>query len=109
MGIPLVIGYRWDIGQHLNLGIEYMYRLTFTDYLDGVSNKYVDPRAFAAYLSPEQAALAESVADKERYYYHQLPNTPGNMRGNPGNNDSYSTVTITFFYKVLRNDKEWWH
>ncbi len=25
--IPLAIGYRWDIGAHLNLGIEYMYRM----------------------------------------------------------------------------------
>ena len=105
--IPLVIGYRWDIGQHLNLGLEYMYRYTFCKYLDGVSGKYVDPRAFYSHMSPEQAALAESVADKEPYFNNQIPNVAGNLRGN-GGNDSYSTITITFYYKILTRNRMWW-
>ena len=107
--IPLAIGYRWDLGQHLNLGIEYMYRYTFTDYLDGVSGKYLSLAAYQAHMSPAQAALAYSIADKESYFNNALPNTPGNARGNPGNKDAYSTITITFYYKVLSRTKEWWH
>ena len=106
--IPLGLGWKWDIGQHLNLGIEYMYRYTFCKYLDGVSGKYVDPRAFYAHMNPEQAALAESVADKEQYYNHQIANTAGNLRGN-GGNESYSTFTITFYYKIHSRSREWWH
>ncbi len=105
--IPLVIGYRWDIGQHLNLGIEYMYRYTFCKYLDGVSGKYVDPKAFYTHMSPEQAAIAEAVADKEPYFNKQSPNPAGNLRGN-GGNESYSTVTLTFYYKVLTRNRLWW-
>ncbi len=106
--IPLGLGWKWDIGRHLNLGLEYMYRYTFCKYLDGVSGKYVDPRAFYSHMSATQAALAESVADKEQYFNNQPPNVAGNLRGN-GGNDSYSTVTITFYYKVLTHQHEWWH
>lgn len=102
--IPLAIGYRWDIGKHLNLGVEFMYRYCFTDYLDGVSGKYVDPPAFYTHLSPQQAALAESVADKEQYFNNQVPNQAGNLRGTPGS-DAYSTITITFRYKIFAADR----
>jgi Outer membrane protein beta-barrel domain len=119
--IPLCIGFRWDLGQHLNLGIEYMYRLTFTDYLDGVSDKYVNPSAFYAHLSPTEAAVAVSVADKSWMTngginvnkggpgYPPTPNAPGSLRGDPSNKDSYSTISIVFYYKVLTKSKEWWH
>ncbi|MES2701707.1 MAG: hypothetical protein V4649_03660 [Bacteroidota bacterium] len=106
--IPLVIGYRWDIGQHLNLGIEYMYRMTFTDYLDGVSGKYVDPKAFKLHLSEQEAFIAQQVADKQPYFNNDLPNAPGNLRGNKDNNDGYSTLSITLYYKVLTRNRTWW-
>ena len=105
--IPLMLGYRWDIGQHLNLGLEFMYRYCFTDYLDGVSGKYVDPEAFYAHFTPTQAAQAAAVADKTPYFYNQAPNAAGNLRGTSGN-DSYSTITITFYYKIFNKTRVWW-
>ena len=105
--IPLAIGYRWDIGQHLNLGFEFMYRYTFTKYLDGVTGTYVDPPAFYTHLSATQAALAESVADKEQYFNNQSPNQAGNIAG-ASINDSYSTITITFCYKIMAPRHKWW-
>ena len=109
LGVPLAIGYRWDIGQHLNLGIEYMYRITFTDYLDGVSGNYISPIEYQIHLSPKDAALAAAVADKSVYTGLASPNQPGNARGNPSNNDAYSSITITFYYKIFTATKEWWH
>ena len=106
--IPIVVGYKWDLGQHLNLGIEWMYRLTFCKYLDGVSNTYIDTAAFSAHLSPNNAALAESIYDKGYQYNLEPRNAPGNMRGTPNTNDSYSTITITFYYKVKNRMREWW-
>jgi hypothetical protein len=107
--IPLVIGYRWDLGQHLNLGIEYMWRMTFFDYLDGVSGKYVSQFEYNSHLSPADAKLAMQIADKQSAYNNSVSSTSGTLRGNPGNNDSYSTITITFFYKVKERNREWWH
>jgi hypothetical protein len=107
--IPLGIGYRWDIGQHLNLGLEYMWRMTFTDYLDGVSGKYVGAAAYAAHLNPHDALIAQAVADKGPDHGLEAPNAAGNLRGNSTNNDSYSTVSITFYYKILTKNRTWWH
>jgi len=107
--IPLVIGYRWDIGQHVNLGIEYMFRYTFTKYLDGVSGKYIDPAAFAEHLSPSQAATAALVADKGYWYGLEPANVAGNMRGNSAYTDKYSTISITLSFKVPTRTPKWWH
>jgi hypothetical protein len=106
--IPLAIGYRWDLGARLNLGIEYMYRMTFFDYLDGVSGKYVSAYEFNQNLGPNEAKTAIQVADKQGYSNNSLPNKPGTLRGNPGNNDGYSTLQITFSFKVPQRHRIWW-
>jgi len=107
--VPLVIGYRWDLGQHLNLGIEYNFRYTFCKYLDGVSGKYVSQADYDAHLSTSKAALAALVADKGYWYGLEQPNAPGNFRGNPGFTDKFSTIAITFYYKVNTRTARWWH
>ena len=85
-----------------------MYRYTFCKYLDGVTGTYVSPPAFYTHLSASQAALAESVADKEQYYNNQPPNQAGNVAG-ASIDDSYSTITITFAYKINAARHKWWH
>ncbi len=107
--VPLSIGYRWDIGQHLNFGIQYTYRMTFTDYLDGVSGKYVDPAEYKKHLSPKDAVIAYQMADKSYFYGLSLPQQAGNLRGNPSNNDSYSSFCLTLYYKIRTKTGEWWH
>jgi len=106
--IPLGIGYKFDIGPHLNLGLEYMYRLTFTDYLDGVSGKYIDPKYFSENLSPEQAAQATALANKTNLIVENSGVGPGDYRGNPSNKDSYSTISIIFYYKVKNHHIPWY-
>lgn len=106
---PLAIGYRWDIGQHLNLGIEYMYRMTMFDYLDGVSGKYISKFEYEQNMaSSGDAKTAWQVADKQQFYNNSLSTTPGTLRGNPGNNDGYSTFSIIFSYKVPTRNKIFW-
>lgn len=108
MNVPLAVGLRFDIKNHINLGIEYTYRMCSTDYLDGVSNKYVDPAYYDLTLSPSKAALAKVVADKSHEILPGYTNTPGNWRGNPANNDSYSTIAITIYYKINPRRIPWW-
>jgi len=110
LSVPLGVGVRWDIGNQLGLGIEYMWRMTFTDYLDGVSDRYIDPNMYAQHMPADKAALAADIADKswvivDPNYKHQ----PGELRGNKSNNDSYSTISITFFYKIKHRAMAWWH
>jgi hypothetical protein len=108
LAVPIALGYRWDIGQHLNLGIEYMWRMTMTDYLDGVSGNYISASDFQKHLAPHDAAVAQLVADKS--YWNGLnptPAAPGTLRGNPGNNDSYSTISLVFYYKINTRTRTW--
>ncbi|MDR3679981.1 MAG: hypothetical protein P4L41_08440 [Flavipsychrobacter sp.] len=108
--IPVGVGYKFDIGQHLNLGIEYSYRLTFLGYMDDVSAKYIDPKYYSQFLTPAQAAVATAMANKsyEAIGPESTVGTPGNNRGNPSFKDSYSTISVVFFYKVKSHGIAWW-
>ncbi|MEI8279606.1 MAG: hypothetical protein WCG87_07560 [Bacteroidota bacterium] len=107
LAIPLGVGYRWDIGEHLGLGIEYIWRMTMTDYLDGVSQKYIDPNIFTATLPADKAIIAKDMYDKS-WIVHAGSHAPGELRGNSSNNDSYSTFSLTFFYKIKNHRHPWW-
>ncbi len=106
--VPLGAGVRFDIGPHLNIGMEYQWRMCFTDYLDGVSGKYIDPKYFDLYLSPADAALAKQMYDKSGLAFYNAKNAVGANRGNPSNNDSYSTISIILYWKVLPHHIPWW-
>jgi hypothetical protein len=106
--VPMSVGYRWDIGKHLNIGVEYVYRKTFTDYLDGVSGKYIDKAEYAKHLSPSEAAQAILIQDKAYYNRLAQPNVKGNIRGNASNNDAYSSISVTLYYKLLSREGKWW-
>ena len=107
--IPMSVGYRWDLGMHLNIGVEFVYRKTFTDYLDGVSGKYIDPKVYALHLSPADALTAAAVEDKAYLNKLAQPNVAGNIRGNSANKDAYSTLSFTLYYKVFARTKQWWN
>jgi hypothetical protein len=109
LAVPMGLGVRWDIGRRLALGIEYMYRYTFTDYLDNVSGKYVDPAIYNTYLTPDRAALAAEMQDKSWQITHEGKNAPGDMRGNPSVKDAYSTFGLTLIFKVPSKKTPWWY
>jgi hypothetical protein len=107
--IPMTIGYRWDIGKHLNIGVEYCYRKTTTDYLDGVSGKVIDSKVYLKHLSASQASTASQIQDRGYLFGLQQPAQVGDLRGNASNKDAYSSINITFYYKVFVRTSEWWH
>jgi len=107
--VPLGIGYRRDIGEHLNIGLQWEWRMTMTDYLDGVSDKYIDPKYFDLNLSPSQAAIAKAQYDRTWIPKIIQGGAPvGSQRGNPGNNDSYSTISVVVYYKFKSRSSNWW-
>ena len=107
--IPLGFAYRWDVGRHLNIGMEYIWRMTLTDYLDGVSGKYISYTDFTNHLPGTQPITAYNTMDKSYFSGLSAPATPGSLRGNPSNNDSYSTFTISIFWKIQSANHGWWH
>jgi len=108
VAVPLTLGVRWDIGRELGFGLEYCYRLTFTDYLDGVSGEYINPIYHSLVLPADRAAIARDVADKSWQILPDAVNPPGTPRGNPGVNDGYSTISVNFFYKIKSRKSPWW-
>ncbi|MBA3828374.1 MAG: outer membrane beta-barrel protein [Taibaiella sp.] len=107
--IPLGVGYKFDIGEHLNIGIEYQWRMTQTDYLDGVSDKYIDPKLFDQHLSAINAAVAKDLYDRAWVPgVIKTGNPPGNLRGNSSDMDSYSTISFVLYWKLKNKQGNWW-
>src|SRR5690606_19388077 len=103
------IGVRFDIGKGLGLGLEYQLRYTFTDYLDDVSGQYIDPLHMdIAYIDQYgKSRLAKKMADRSDEIIPGYKHQPGEMRGDPSNNDMYSTVSVMFFWKIKKRDTPW--
>lgn len=94
MVIPMGIGFRFSLGKRTNLGFEFGFRKTFTDYLDDVSGNYpnveklLDENLFAAKLSYRTPELTKEP----------FSNPPSPVRGDPTQKDHYfiGGLTLTF-------------
>lgn len=100
MNIPVGGGLRFDASPAVSIGLEYLVRLTFTDYLDGVSDRYVNPAIFDQYLSFDDAVIAKQVYDKSRLVDPSVKNGPGDIRGTPKRKDAYSTWSISVTVRI---------
>lgn len=87
--IPVGIGVRYNVSSRLNIGLEYLHRILFTDYLDDVSSKkFIKSAAFDKNLSSAYAADAKAL-------YNRSTNPRISVRrGNPNNNDTYMTLSV---------------
>ena len=109
MCIPLGVGLRWNLGKDMNIGVEWMYRMTTTDRLDNVSSYYLTPDYYDRHLSPEDAAIAKQVYDKSWYVEPGLKHGYEEVRGNKDVKDGYSTFSIQFIYRLETNKTPWWY
>ncbi len=103
--VPLGTGFYFTIRKKHRIGFEYNWRITFTDYLDDVSRKYVNP----ATLSPEGAALANrsnlqtaggDQAFLNNFGYNATQANPANKRGDSKHNDTYMTMSLNYSYVI---------
>jgi hypothetical protein len=106
--IPVGLGLRWDIGDQYALGVEWLYRFTFHDRLDNVSSEYASPDYFNRHLPPEKAALATALYDKSWQIDPSVKRDEWSKRGNKEVKDGYSSISVTFIYKILNNKMPWW-
>ncbi len=93
MNVPLGIGLKYELGSLLSARFEILHRVLFTDYLDDVSGKYIDPTTYNNNLTPANATKAMA------WYNQTIGPTPANytadnIRGNTKRNDSYFTVNL---------------
>jgi hypothetical protein len=102
VSIPMGIGSYFSFNRKHRVGFEICWRKTFTDYLDDVSTRYVDPKTLA---SPTAVALANrsgeiktanpALLDLLSYNY-----LPTGLRGDPKGKDTWFTVSATYSYVI---------
>ena len=102
MNLPMGAGVKIALTPRVSTALELLYRKTFTDYIDDVSTRYIDPNYFDQYLSAADATIARKIHDKTfgvvtpgltRYQ-------PGTQRGNPKNNDAYFSFAVKVGIKL---------
>jgi hypothetical protein len=96
INIPLGVGLKFYATERINMSSEILYRKTFTDYIDDVSAKYIDPNNFGKYLSVDDAAVAAKLADKvQPIIFPGMSRFPaGNQRGDTKNGDTYFSLVL---------------
>ncbi len=102
MNIPMGFGAKYYISDRVNVSLEILHRKTFTDYIDDVSTTYIDPNLFDKYLSPQNAAIARQIYDKESGIYVSGASrlAPGDQRGDPTQNDAYFSLLLKFAIRL---------
>ena len=98
INIPIGAGLKYYASERLNISAELLYRKTFTDYIDDVSTKYVDPAVYNKYLSAQDAALANKLSDKAiGIIYPGMTRYPaGTQRGDTKDGDTYFSIVLKF-------------
>lgn len=103
MNVPYGIGIKYFFSDRFNLSFEIVNRLTFTDYIDDVSTKYIAPQDFYNYFgNTPEADKAVAVSNMSTLLNGGL-NRPGyeagDKRGTATNNDAYYATTFKLAYR----------
>jgi Domain of unknown function (DUF6089) len=101
MNVPYGVGVKYFFNEKFNLSLEIVNRITFTDYIDDVSTKYIDAQDFYDYFGAGSATadIARQMANKSAFANggnYRPSYGPGSKRGNPNQNDSYYSTTLKF-------------
>lgn len=88
--IPVGFGINYIVDRNFGIGFEYGVKFAFSDYLDDVSNTYVDP----SILTPEAAYFSSATAGD------WVGVGPGQQRGQNQYNDAFMYLTIRATYKL---------
>ena len=94
LNIPFGIGVRYEVNSILNIRGEVVVRHLFTDYLDDVSTRFVDPSIFYQHLTGNQLTDALELNSRNNNLNPKYISHPGGIRGDPNNNDSYFTFNL---------------
>lgn len=97
ISIPFGIGLKWELSENMILGYEFIYRKTFTDYLDDVSKQYPDMAEQKKAFGTVSAALSDRSGEVDGVT--EPLSTQNDMRGDPGLKDWYMFSMFSFTYR----------
>jgi hypothetical protein len=101
---PAGAGLRFKLGYRSDLALEGGYRFTLTDYLDDVSDEYIDPASFAG------NNIAFRLQDRRpeiglQPKWQRAANSGVTLRrGNPNDNDGFFIFQVKFQYYLSKGD-----
>lgn len=90
--LPIGIGFNYALNEDMRIGLELGYRKTFTDYLDDVSNRYVDQATLLHARGQTAVDLAWRGDEVSAAPYP----AGGTIRGNPNQKDGYYFIAVTY-------------
>ena len=100
VAIPFGGGLKLSLNDNVRVGVELSLRKTFTDYLDDVSTRYVDPELLYLHRglqSVEMAYRGDEVGSHSGYP------TAGTERGIARFKDRYYFTTVSFSFRLSGN------
>lgn len=98
--VPIGGGFKFAIGKNVTVGLEASWNKLFTDYLDDVSSKYVDPTILASGPNGETVV---ALADRSGELLDTQPiGINGKQRGDPNHDDSYMHAGLFISYTFVK-------
>jgi len=95
VSIPFGLGIKFNFFRRFSTGLEWGWRKTFTDYIDDVSTKYVNPLI----LTDNRPEIIAYLADRSTE-----PHQPGTARGVANNKDWYGFAGFWLSFKITDDD-----
>lgn len=92
--IPVGAGFKYNISDNINIGLEAAYRFTTTDYLDDVSTTYAGAAAF------KNPSPAFSLQDRSTEFGPAI-GAAGFQRGNSTRKDGYLFIQCTLSFSIM--------
>ena len=99
--IPFGLGFKLSMSNQVSIGLEWGPRKTFTNYLDDVGGKYVDPAKLAEYKGSTAAILSN-----RSIIPGATTDNIGKLRGNPDHTDWYFYYGLVISFKLKGKPKE---
>lgn len=91
IGIPFGVGFRYRVGDNLDLGLEFGYRFLFTNYIDDVGGDFPDPAALGS-------ELARRMSNRSAERYSAYTNERREIGGRPvGGANPLTPITTNQF------------
>jgi len=97
IAIPFGLGLKFNLKKRVAVSFEYGIRKTYTDYLDDVSGKYVNPYLLSELKGPLAAQFADPSLNGQSYQRTGLD------RGNPNTKDWYFMYGAMLTFNPWRN------
>lgn len=104
MAVPFGLGVRMMLTDRIDIGAEFVYRKTFTDYMDDVSCSYIDPTLLLTQRGPKAVEMSYRTPELPNHASDAYP-VDLEKRGSPTYKDNYYFFGLTLSYRFTGGDK----